>query len=660
MAEVTPPEINKDQQFEKLANELTAIAVKQYQTAVQYRQPKLDSILVGEELYFNKIKKTLKGRFNLPLPIVSGFVDTLLSKIDDEISINYDYTELADKNRARKVTAAWKYDSAPTRGMWAIKDIVSKKLAIFSGRGIYSIYSESDPTYKNNFDIVDAFDFLAEPSGGWYLENHIFCGQENIFRTKNQLENGAQYNWAQVQKLISTHSSEEYKNNLSKFLNHQSRLQAVGLDSLTNNYVGEPLFNLVQWNMTHNGERYYLFFDPIAGIWVRCVKLEEITGKPENSHDMPGYMFKSWATHPDYWNFWSKAPVDDVVPIATGMKVVTNFMLDGYLKKLWGQRIYDAEVITDPSQLEWDRPDKLIHAVLPAGKKLTESVYEFQTGDHSSITINLLDYFRNFIALETGVTSAAKGNTDEKILGIAKINEGEVADRLGLTNKIYTQCYAELGLSYLRGLKMCMPDKLLVRMLGEEGIESATITKEDLKFSVEPDIRITGGKTEFIKNEEKKKAKADALIAATNLAPDLINKKIAVESILETGEWDPGEITQLMDVTLEGNEDESIKASQAIQDILVGKKPALYEGATTRFQQKIWDFATHKVTNNPKLKILLIQYALAHRDFVIENMARKAMLAPQIAPPVPGADGAVASASPAQANPGAPVLTPQA
>ena len=635
MDENNPPEENKEaQEFKKLADDLTVIAVKQYQTAVQYRQPKLEAILKAEELYYNTTKKSLRGRFNIPLPIVSGFVDTLLSKIDDEITINYDHTEIADKNRARKLTSAWKYDSAPTRGMWSIKDIVSKKLAIFSGRGIYSLYSESDPIYKNNFDIVDAFDFLAEPGGGWHLENHLFCGQENIFRTRNQLENGGQYDKVQVQKLISSVSSAEYKENLSKFQNHQARLQSVGLDTLTNNYVGEPLFNLVQWNMTHDGQRYYLFFDPVAGIWVRCEKLEEITGKPA-PEELPIYMFKSWATHPDYWNFWSKSPVDDVVPIAVGMKVVTNLMLDRMQKKLYGQRIYDSEIITDPSQLEWDRPDKLIHAVLPAGKSLSDAVYEFQTGDDSSVTINLLDYFRNFVSLETGVTAASKGNTDEKLLGIAKINEGEVADRLGLTNRIYTQCYAELGLGYMRGLKMCMPEKLLVRMIGEQGIESATITREDLEFTAEPDIRITGGKTEFIKNEEKKKAKKDALVEAVNFAPDIINKRIAVEQILQNGEWDPAEITQIMDVTLDGDEDESIMASQAIQDIIAKKRVELYEGATTRFQEKIYDFAMHKVNKDEALRDTLLQYALAHREIVIENMARKAMAAEETAPPDP-------------------------
>lgn len=640
-----------------LAEKLAPIARQQYYTGVEYRQPKLDAIMKAEEMYYNRVTKTLRGRFNIPLPIVSGFVDTLLSKIDDPISIHFDATEPADKPRARKVTGAWSYDSAPTRGMWEIKDLLVKKLAIFSGRGIYSEFSESDPVYKNYLEIVDAFDFYCESNGGWHLENHLFCGQENIFKTKSQLESGGQYNKAQVEKLFSAVNSNEYKEQYSKYQNHQRRLQQVGLDPQTNNYVGEPIFGLCQHNMTHNGERYYLLFEPISGIWVRIEKLEDITGKPPEN-EMPRYMFKSWATHYDYWNFWSKAPVDDVVPVASGMKILTNFMFDDFQKKLWGQRIYDAEVIQDPSQLEWDRPDKLIAAVLPGGKRLSDAVYEFQTGDNSSITINLLDYMRSFISLESGVTNQTKGNTDDKILGIAKINAGEVADRLGLTNKFYTQCYAELGAGYISGLKLCMPEKLLVRILGENGTESTEITKEDLEFTIEPDIRITGGKTEMIKNEEKKQAKSNSLLQAIQIAPDLINKKIAAESLLSNGEWDADDITALLDVSADGDEDESVRASQAIQDIIAKKTPVLYQGATERFRKKIYDYAMKKVTKDPALRIALIKYALAHRDIVIENMAR-AQFTAQIAQNGTGVAPTTPGVTPGQnSNPSASVATP--
>lgn len=646
--------------MQKMGDILLPIAIKQYDAAVTYRQPKLDAILKAEELYFNKVVKSLRGRFNVPLPIVSGFVDTLLAKIDDEISINYDATNDADKIRARKLTAAWKYDSGPTRGMWAIKDLLVKKLAIFSGRGIFKIFSESDPTYKNYLGITDPFNFLAEPNGGWWLENHLFCGEENIFRTKDALETGPQYDQGQVSKLVVSSGGQDYKDAHDLYMNSQRRHNNMGLDPITNNYVGNQIFALVEWNMEHEGKRYYLFFDPRAKIWVRCCPLEEITGEAEDGEDFPTYMWKSWATHYDAWNFWSKAPVDDVVPVAVAIKTVCNFMMDDVQKRLWGQRIFDQEFFDDPNMLEWDRPDKIVMASVPTGKSLSQGVYEFQTGDKSTITVNLIDYMRNFIGTESGVTPQAKGNTDEKLLGLAKINEGEVADRLGLTNKFYVQCDTELGSAYKKGLKMCCPEKMLIRMIGETGEESSWITPEDLDFTSSPNIRVTGGQTEARKSELLQQKKTAALTSALTLAPDIMNKKITVQAMLENGGFELDEITPLLDVSTTGDEMQSVRAHQAIQMILKGQKPPLYKGATNRFAQIIIKFSDDNITDD-KINIELMKYGLAHKDIIIQNEARNQMLQGLTSPdnsmaPNPG-EATPANPTP-QPSPVAPALVP--
>lgn len=654
-----------DNSNKEVGERLIGIAPKQYDACVKYRQPKLDQILKAEELYYNRTQKTLSGRFNIPLPIVSGFIDTLISKIDDEITINFDHTEEADKIKARKVAAAWKYDSAPTRGMWAIKDILVKKLAIFSGRGIYKIFSESDPVYKNHLEIVDLFDFIFEPSGGWNLENHLYCGQENIFRTKKQLKDGVAsglYDSEQVTRLFGAVTTDEYKRTNEMYLNSLKRRAAAGLDtSDANNYVGQELFAMVEFNMVDpvSGERYYLFFEPRAHVWIRCAKLEEITGKPEKG-DPARYMFKSWATHYDAWNFLSKAPVDDIIPVAIALKTITNFMFDDMNKRLWGQRLFDPEMVTDPSQLEWDRPDKLVSIYVPNAKKLSDAVYEIPTGDKSSVTINLIDYFRGFIGNESAVNEQAKGNSDEKVLGIAKINEGEMADRLGLYNKSYCQCDAELGQAYLAGLKMCMTEKMLVRMIGTEGTEAAEITREDLNFSSMPDIRISGGQSEARKNQQMQERKTAALEQAATLAPDTLNKKALTEAILMNGGWTPDEIAPMMDVSADGDEDQSVRASQAIQDAIAKKPLQLYQGATTRFIDKIIKFATDKQID-PRIKVVLMSYGLAHKEIVISNMARLAMIknmTAQAAPVAPGAPQPSQQGNPSPQPQPAPVAQP--
>lgn len=643
----------KKETNQEVGDRLIGFAPRQYDTGVKYRQPKLDQIMRAEELYFNKTQKTLQGKFNIPLPIVSGFVDTLLSKIDDEITLNFDHVEEADKLKARKLSAAWKVDSAPTKGMWGIKDILVKKLAIFSGRGIYKIFSESDPVYKNRLEIVDAFDFICEPSGGWNLEDHLFCGQENIFRTKTQIKAGAAsglYDEEQVQKLLAVTSGKEYKEANDLYLNNLRRRAAVGLDtSDSNNYVGQDIFALVEWNMVDpvTGNRYYLFFEPRAKVWIRCVPLEEIVGEPEEN-EQPKYMFKSWATHPDTWNFWSKAPIDDVVPIAVGLKTMANFMFDEAQKHLWGQRLYDPEMITDPAQLEWDRPDKLIAAYVPSGKELSQGVFQFPTGDKSTVTINIIDYFRTFLGNETGVNDQSKGNTDDQVLGIAQINEGEIADRLGLYNKFYSQCYAELGDAYARGFKMCCPETMLVRMIGENGTESGEITRanKDHEFSQTPDVRITGGKTEAKKNQQIQEKKAESLELVATTMPDVINKKVTAESILLNGGWDADDIAALMDVSADGDEEQSIRASQVIQDALAKKPLKLYQGATTRFIDKILRYAQTKDID-PAINIVLMKYGLAHRQIIIRNMAQMAMV-----------KNITAQAGGAPTGPGAPVGAP--
>lgn len=617
-----------------IADRLTPIGKKQYETGVKYRQPKLDKVAKAEELYYNVVTRTVKGRFNVPMPIVSGFVDTLLSKIDDEITINYDPTEDADKIKCRKITAAWRYDSAPTRGMWNIKDILAKKLALFSGRATYKIFSESSPKYKNHFEVVDIFDFIMEPGGGWYLENHLFCGQENIFRTKFDLQNGEQYDKAQVEKLIAAVSSEDFKKTNDQYMNRLKRHNNLGLDPDTNNYTGVDIYNMVEWNMydSETGKRYYIFMEPRSGVWVRIVPLEEITGEPEEG-ELPKYQWKSWATHTDFWNFLSKAPVDDVVPIAVAMKTIVNFMLDEVQKRLWGQRLYDPEMISDPSQLEWDRPDKLIMASVPGAKRLSDGVYQIPLGDQSTVTVNLFDYMQAFVGTQAGITQQTKGESDEKILGIAEINQGEVADRLGLTNKQYTQCHAEIGEAYLLGLKMCLPEKMLVRMIGEDGTESAEITKDDMEFVSTPDVRITGGKTEARRNQAIQEAKNNSLVTVAKMFPNVVNPKIAAENMLRNGLWEADEITPILDPSLQGSEEEDVRASQAIQDFLKGKRPELYFDATTRFTQKLIDYANKTRFDKiytPAIKAQLMQYALAHTDVIIQNMERKQMMAQAI------------------------------
>jgi len=80
-----------------------------------------------------------------------------------------------------------------------------------------------------------------------------------------------------------------------------------------------------------------------------------------------------------------------------------------------------------------------------------------------------------------------------------------------------------------------------------------------------------------------------------------------------------------LDTENDGNREVLARASEAIQDIVKGKKPKLFRGATTAFQQKIVDFAADNTDGDLELFNRLMEYSQAHDQLVMENMTRKAM-----------------------------------
>ena len=91
----------------ELKTKLIQIATKQIDTCLNFRQPRLDVIEKYLKMYAGKVERQLKGRSNVPLPILSGYVDTLMSKIDDMPIIQFEQTEEADYKVAKKVSKVY-------------------------------------------------------------------------------------------------------------------------------------------------------------------------------------------------------------------------------------------------------------------------------------------------------------------------------------------------------------------------------------------------------------------------------------------------------------------------------------------------------------------------------------------------------------------------
>lgn len=601
----------------QLIKKLVSIAQRQIDVAQRFKKPRIVEIQKSEDMYANKVKKQLKNRFNIPLPVLGGFVDTLKSKIDDKPVITYKETSEEDYKRAKKITALWETESGESKGRWAFTDRMVKGMAIFSGRGIYKLYASSDPKYQSHFEGVDYYDFLCEPQGGAYLENHLFCGQQNIFKTLDNLERGAE------SKIYLEKGVSMIKSNISDAIQEKTqeeaeikfnRFKSLKLDPQSNNYVGETLFNLTEWYMNYKGTRYYLLFDPKSGIAVRAEKLKDV-------FQSELYPYVSWATHEDPYNFWSKAPVDDIRPVAESMRIIFNQALDNVQKRNWGMRAFDSNVFPDPAKLQW-RPDGLV----PVTGDPKGGIYEFDTPDNSQIVVNLFDYLDNFLGQKSGITAGAQGASDKDTkVGVYYGDLQQVADRLGLYNKAYKEAWAQLGTRYVWGLKEHLNEKQAVKIIGNRGVEFDEIIKEDA--NIDTDVVISGGSAEVELDEVKKRRQTEVISAITanpNFA-QIVNQKWLLENMLKSGEFEEDEIRKAMDSEISGNADLMSEAAQAIQDINAGKTPDQNRGATMGFVRKILDFAYDK---NLKLDVVnnLIEYAMAHIPIAEDNEERNRML----------------------------------
>lgn len=632
------------------ANILTAISQKQIDASLRFKQPRMEDVKKNEDLYANKSEPALTGQYSIPLPIMGGFIDTLVSELNQPVRINFTKQETADLKKAKKITAAWEYDSAPTRGKWNIKDLRAKKLAAFSGRAIYKIFSESLPRYKNQLFNVHHYNFVCEPKGGADLENHRFLGEMNYFKSKYDLEKGAEskfYNRDQVSKLINSIDDEGYKRNEDIYNNLKNTYMALGMNPDLSDYTGEKLFSLTEWYMTYEGERYYLLLEPTTGLWLRVELLKDIFKKNI-------WPYVSWATHDDPNNFWSKAPADDVRPIAISLKEVVDQMFNNLMARMRGKRAIDPNYFPNMAELE-DFTTRFVEASVPSGKNLGDGLFEFKTEDNTGITLNLVSFFNSFLGEKTGITPSAQGSGTEDKVGIYFGNLQQVARRMNYYSDFYKQAYAELGLRYLHGLQEHLTTKMSIQMLGIHGLESDVITKEDTNFIEDPDVNITGGADEELLDKEKQIERETALNRAINpiLAGQYNPRWLAEQNL--AGKWDDSEIKRAMDLDTYGDQEIISEAEEAIQMILKGKdEPKKNRGANRAFLRTILDYLNDEEMEADLYKKILAFFEL-HVPIARDNAVREGKF---LASQAIAQEGVPVSGGLPPAPPGAPSLSP--
>jgi hypothetical protein len=603
-------------------DQLVKQCLEEYKKSLDFKQGRITDWHNTEDQYAGKVKKTLKSRFNAPLPIMSGFEHTLLSKIDEPPSLKFETDQESEEKATKKVQAFYENISTRDDYDWELLDLDGKKQAIKYGRTVYRCYGESDPKFRFNLELVDIYDFYFDPMGGADLERHRFLGFDNIFKDKYDLIEQAKagdYDRSQVQKLLTATEPLKPNPNDNIYLNKQNRLASLNLDSISYNYAGKDQYKFIEGFTIWKGKRFKCLFNAETGIWLKAIPLIE-------DFESELWPAASWAPYRDPFNFLSLAPADEIRPIAEIMRVLANQELDNRNKINYGMRAYDPDVFPEPAQLEW-RPDGLVavksgSASVQGG--IERGIYSFKT-EHFSGTIDIVNWLDDMLGRKSGVTAGAQGQSDESKVGIYLGNIQQVADRLGLQNKYYRKCWSAIGKRFLHAVDEHLTGKQAVKLIGENGVEWDELRAREV--STEWGIRVVGGSAQQQADAIKQKQQVEVLtnIAANPQLVSAVSSRWLIEQNFRAVGFLEEDIRMAFDKENEGNREILQEAAMAIEDIVNGKAVKPNRGANTAFVQKIMDYAyDHDLKTGVFEK--LIAYAQAHLQTAAENMARKAVL----------------------------------
>lgn len=606
---------------------ITETAVKMMAACVKYRQPRLNDINKNIETYLNVEQPQLKGFSNVPMDFVvlSGFVDTLMAKIDDAPQVTFTEQTMADLKRAMKYTALWQQDSTDVMNNWDSIDRAEKKLAIFQGLGISKVFTESP--YQANYDTIQLADFLFDPRGGANLEKHQFAGQESIYKTFEQLQEGTAdgvYDKRQVEKLrLATEDTSTEKND-DLYKNKYRWQKSLGLDADGFGYSGDAQYNLTEMVLSYKGKRHYVLFDYSTGIWVRVKKIEDVF----KSKLMP---WTAWQTDNNHNSLLSKAPVDVIRPIAVSMKEVFNRALDNLNKTTNNMRAVDVAMVPNLNQLNW-RHNGIVAVKSVNGRNVDNAIRDLVPPDRTNLIVNLTEYLDNFIAQKSGITASAQGASDKDTkVGVYYGDLQQVADRLGLLNKSYSNAWRQKALRWMYGVDEHLTEAKAIKIIGDKGAEWDEIKGEDKKRDKDFDVNISSGRLEAEFNEVKQKNRTDslnALMGNPNIATKL-NPNWVIEENLRNGGYEDEDIKTAQDLSDYGDRVIISEAAQENEDILKGKEVKPNRGATMGHLRYHYDFATDTELDNDVFKMLMahIEAEAPYAEANAERLARSQIMA---------------------------------
>lgn len=631
------------------ADLVTLSACKMLEDGARARQTRFQEIKKNEDMYFGVNAPALKGRSNIPFDsvVMGGFIDNLQGNLQQDVDMKYGHTREQDALAADKVSAVLAKESGDDKGDWNSVWADSKFLASLAGVGILKLNVENTPYFCTDMTTVDHYDFVMEALGGKDLDKHMYKFQMNIFRTQADLTaagNDGYYSKAQVARLIGQYTNAEMVKQMTDIYNNkQIRYATFGIDIASMGYVGQTMYRLVEGVVNYGGKWYYLVFSYETKTWVRFQPLEEVFSYAK---DFKGRgPWDMWQTHSHPFIAWTKAVADDIRPVGYSMKKILNYSLDNLEKKNWGQRAYDPKMFTDPTQLLW-KQDGLVRATVKPNQNIQNGIFEFQTPDTTSISINLIDWLNNFTGKKVGISSDAEGAPQSDRVGIVTANLEEVSKRFKLTNKRFKKSAINIATRFDYEVHDKLREDYAVKILGPKGVQwEETVTRKDTECDFSVSVKDPFEEEQKKTLAAQKRELAFQRIDKNPLLLEKLNKNKYIRTVLEDADMSQESIAEFMDINNDGDTHGSAVAAQAIADVLAGKKLfKLYRDAMPGFIEKILNYCAENYDLIPDAELAglrksqqmqyakdmkeydaLMAYAEKHIPIAQKNMERKAV-----------------------------------
>lgn len=643
------------------ADKCTENSRLQLQTSWNHKRPRLQSIRAYRAAYNNARQRQFRVRYSAPLPIFAGLIDTLMADLEDEIIIEYEAQDPADWRAAVKANAALEKESSSDmpNAQWQRKWRLFKQEMIFTGRGIFRQDASKEDGFKSYLNNVVFEDFHFEPRGGYNLENHLFCGQANIWMTKSELLQGAEeglYDKRQVKKLTEYNDSDFKFRGMLEW-DDEARFRPLGLSPDLNNWVGEPVYNMIMWEFEKDGVRFRELYEYLTGTWVQFEKLEDVASSGL-------YSWVSAATHEDEKNFASKGYADDLYPHSVAMNDVFNEYMENVRRRNSNARMYDKDMVINPQELQEAQVgrDALVRMDTKGGqRKIADAVIPIETPAISDNILNIVAFLKSEAGSAIGVTPLQQGNmptgTGTRAYAIMALIQ-QVQKRLSYQSQPMIQAAKEVGMRFFGGLKDYLTEPMSIHLLGENGYEWDLLKRIDLNVKRDFGISVTSRSQEDQKDQMSQSDSQKALQAVAQ-SPN-INDRVRTEFALrDVGHYSEDKIAMLMDTSGDATKNSDSIASAAIQTMMLGKMPEVNYKADYWFLRRITDFVSGNRGDKRVKKNFqkFMQYIDMHTQIATQNMKQKAkddFLAQKRSAAMPGSEQPgkpSPTAQPAKPNP---------